>query len=108
MSSAEHGFGEARQAPDTDFLMGGGEMGERIRLYNWAVTPLGTLSDWPMPLRFAVSLCVKSQFPVIIHWGWPDLLFLYNDAAVPMIGSKHPSALGALAKNSPDRGSGNV
>jgi formate hydrogenlyase transcriptional activator len=94
MTSAEHGFGETRQAVDTDFLLGGGEMGERIRLHNWAATRLGTLSDWPMPLRLAVSLCVKSQFPIIIHWGWPDLIVLYNDAFIPLIGEKHPGALG--------------
>jgi formate hydrogenlyase transcriptional activator len=79
---------------ETDFLAGGGELGERIRHHDWAATPLGPLSDWPQPLRAAVSLCVRSQFPIIIHWGWPDLVVLYNDAFIPMIGDKHPSALG--------------
>jgi hypothetical protein len=37
---------------------------------------------------------VRSQFPIIIHWGWPDLVVLYNDAFIPMIGTKHPGALG--------------
>jgi PAS domain S-box-containing protein len=94
MNSASHDFGEPQQGLNTDFLGGGGEMGERIRLHNWAATPLGTLSEWPMPLRLAVSLCVKSQFPVIINWGWPDLIVLYNDAFIPLIGDKHPVALG--------------
>jgi len=94
MNSAEYGFGGPRQTPDTDFLAGGGEMGERIRIHNWAATRLGALSDWPMPLRFAVSLCVKSQSPVSIHWGWPDLIVLYNDAFIPLAGDKHPAALG--------------
>ena len=31
---------------------------------------------------------------MIIHWGWPDLLVLYNDAFIPLIGDKHPKALG--------------
>src|SRR5262249_50997304 len=31
---------------------------------------------------------------IIIHWGWPDLVVLYNDAFIPMIGDKHPGALG--------------
>lgn len=94
MGSAEHSFGEARQAVDTDFWASGGEMGERIRLHDWSATPLGPLSDWPQPLRAAVSLCVRSQFPTIIHWGWPDLVVLYNDAFIPLIGDKHPTALG--------------
>lgn len=78
----------------TDFLSGGGELGERIRLHDWAATPLGPLCHWPQPLRAAVSLCVRSQFPIIIHWSWPDLVVLYNDAFISMIGDKHPSALG--------------
>jgi PAS domain S-box-containing protein len=94
MNSAAHELGEPQQALSTDFLGGGGEMGERIRLHNWASTPLGTLSEWPMPLRLAVSLCVRSQFPIIINWGWPDLIVLYNDAFIPLIGDKHPVALG--------------
>ncbi len=94
MTSAEHDFGEARRALDADFLLGGGQMGERIRLYNWADTPLGTLSKWPMPLRRAVSLCLKSQAPVSIYWGWPDLIVLYNDAFIRLAGDKHPAALG--------------
>jgi hypothetical protein len=79
MSSAEHDFGhDTPEDLDTAFLTGAGKMGERIRLHDWAATPLGDTSDWPMPLRHAVSLCVKSQFPVIIHWGWPDSIVLYN------------------------------
>jgi hypothetical protein len=31
---------------------------------------------------------------MVIHWGWPSLLVLYNDAFIPLIGDKHPSALG--------------
>jgi formate hydrogenlyase transcriptional activator len=78
----------------SDFLTGGGELGERIRLHDWAATPLGPLPDWPEPLRAATSLCLRSQFPTIIHWGWPDLVVLYNDAFIPLIGDKHPTALG--------------
>ncbi len=79
---------------DADFLSGGGELGERIRLHDWAATPPGPLCDWPQSLRSAVTLCVKSRFPIIVHWGWPDLTVIYNDAFVPLIGDKHPRALG--------------
>jgi hypothetical protein len=79
---------------ELDFLSGGGELGDRIRAHDWAATSLGPLRDWPQSLRAAVSLCVRSQFPIIIHWGWPDLVVLYNDAFIPMIGDKHPIALG--------------
>ena len=79
---------------EADFLSGGGELGKRICRHDWSATPLGPLSDWPQPLRSAVSLCVRSQFPTIIHWGWPDLVVLYNDAFIPLAGDKHPTALG--------------
>jgi PAS domain S-box-containing protein len=94
MTSEEPGIDHARHALDTSFLVGGGEMGERIRLHNWAATRLGNLSDWPMPLRLAVSLCVRSQLPTIIQWGWPELIVLYNDAFIPLVGERHPAALG--------------
>src|ERR1700722_2682406 len=95
MASAEHSSRSvpAAESPN-DFLAGGGELGERIRLHHWAATPLGPLCDWPQPLRSAVSLCVRSQFPIIIHWGWPDLIVLHNDAFIPLIGDKHETALG--------------
>jgi hypothetical protein len=90
MSSTEHDLGEAL---DADFLAGGGEMGERIRRYNWAPTRLGPLPNWRMLLRLAVNHCVKSPLPVIVHWGWPDPNVLYNDAFIPLIGERHPRRL---------------
>jgi len=98
--TAEHGFEEARQTVDADFLARGGEMGERIRQHDWSATSVGPMSSWPDSLRSAVSLCVRSQFPTIIHWGWPDLVVLYNDAFISLIGDKHPTALGARLSDS--------
>ena len=69
-------------------------MGERIRGFDWLSTPLGPIADWPQSMRLAVSLCVKSRFPIIIHWGWPDFTVLYNDAFLPFAGEKHPKLLG--------------
>jgi formate hydrogenlyase transcriptional activator len=94
MASVGRDSQEAQEAQAADFLAGGDEMGERIRLHDWSATPVGPISGWPQPMRAAVSLCVKSKFPIIIHWGWPDLIVLYNDAFIPLIGDKHPIALG--------------
>jgi DNA-binding NtrC family response regulator/signal transduction histidine kinase len=68
-------------------------MGERIRAFDWASTPLGPISGWPHCLRTAVGLCLKSRFPSTVIWG-PDFIFLYNDALIPVMEGKHPSALG--------------
>jgi DNA-binding NtrC family response regulator/signal transduction histidine kinase len=71
-------------------------MGERIRAFDWASTPLGPISGWPHCLRTALGLCIKSRFPSTVTWG-QDFIFLYNDALIPVMGDKHPSALGRPA-----------
>jgi DNA-binding NtrC family response regulator/signal transduction histidine kinase len=71
-------------------------MGERIRAFDWASTPLGPIAGWPQSLRTAVSLCLKSRSPHTIIWG-PQFVFLYNDALIPIMGNKHPGSLGRPA-----------
>jgi len=76
------------------FLAGGGEMGALMRAHDWEHSPLGPPAGWPASLKTAVSLCLGSDFPMLIWWG-PELVLLYNDAYRPMLGDKHPSSLGA-------------
>ena len=65
---------------------------------DWSATPLGPRDSWPGLLRLVVDLCLDSEFPVQISWG-PDLLVLYNDAYIPLLGAeKHPWALGRPAR----------
>jgi PAS domain S-box-containing protein len=74
---------------------GGGEMGERIRTFDWASHPLGPVKRWPQALRTSVSTCLDCAFPIVIWWG-SELVILYNDEYRPILGSaKHPAALGA-------------
>jgi signal transduction histidine kinase len=77
------------------FLAGGGEMGERMRRYDWQRTPLGPPQQWPQSLRSMVSLVLLSKFPMVLFWG-DDYIQLYNDAYRPSLGQagKHPLALG--------------
>lgn len=78
-----------------DFLKGGGEMGQRMRDFDWGNTPVGTPDRWPMSLRAMVSTLLHSKFPMFLLWG-DDYLQFYNDAYVPSFGTdgKHPKALG--------------
>jgi PAS domain S-box-containing protein len=76
-----------------DWLIGGGEMGQLIRSMDWSTTPLGAIESWSQSLRTAASICLNSRFPMVIWWG-PDLILLYNDAWQPILGNKHPTALG--------------
>lgn len=76
-----------------NFLAGGGDMGERLRTFDWSSHPLGPPDSWPLSLRSAVGLCLNSAFPTAIYWG-PELRLLYNDAWAPIPGERHPGALG--------------
>ncbi|MDY0746900.1 PAS domain-containing protein [Paucibacter sp. R3-3] len=60
---------------------------------DWDGTGLGPLPSWPQSLRSAVSICLGSRFPMVVLWG-PQLTMLYNDAYAPLLGDKHPWALG--------------
>lgn len=76
------------------FLAGGGEMGARIRAFDWAGTSLGPPERWPQSLKTTVRLLLSSGHPMFIWWG-PELLQFYNDAYARSIGpERHPGALG--------------
>ena len=78
------------------FLSGGGEMGERIRAFDWKVSPLGAPEEWPAALKTLVGLMLQSRQPMFMAWG-PARTWLYNDAFTPILGRKHPDALGLPA-----------
>ncbi|MEO8724988.1 MAG: PAS domain-containing protein, partial [Acidobacteriaceae bacterium] len=71
----------------------GGETGALMRSLDWSQTPLGPIENWPQSLKTSVSICLHSRFPVLVWWG-PELVKIYNDAYVQLIGGKHPWALG--------------
>jgi len=76
------------------FLSGGGQMGAMMRAHDWSASPLGHPRNWPQALRTTVGLMLNSKFPMFVAWG-PELGFLYNDSYVPVLGDKHPTALGS-------------
>lgn len=91
---------DERRPPRVDplaFLAGGGEMGERTRAFDWSRTALGPAELWPPSLKTAVSMMLGCQYPLLIWWG-ADLLHFYNDAYLPVLGRRHPSALGCAAQ----------
>ncbi|WP_339931359.1 PAS domain S-box protein [uncultured Brevundimonas sp.] len=74
-------------------LKASGRLADLIRSSDWSRSPLGPPERWPSSLHTVVELMLASQFPMFIAWG-EDLGFLYNDAYVPILGEKHPAALG--------------
>jgi signal transduction histidine kinase len=72
------------------------EMVRRVREKDWSRTPLGPMDRWPHALRVAVDLCLHTRFPMFIWWG-PELINIYNDGYLPILGARHPDALGRSA-----------
>jgi signal transduction histidine kinase len=75
------------------FLAGGGEMGERIRAFDWPKTPLGPAESWSPALRTVVRLMLANRLPMLLWWG-PHYVSIYNDSYRPVLGNKHPWGLG--------------
>ncbi len=68
-------------------------MGERIRVFDWSKTDIGPIEAWSPALRMQVSFLLANRFPLLLWWG-PTFCSIYNDAYSPILGTKHPWALG--------------
>ena len=64
-------------------------MGERIRSFDWASTPLGPISTWSPALRTTLRIMLANRFPHVLWWG-PHYIQFYNDPYRPIPGAKHP------------------
>ncbi|MEH1013831.1 SpoIIE family protein phosphatase [Micromonospora sp. CPCC 206060] len=106
MSSAQ---GDGDCQPCSDAMVGevspmlaaafaaGGEMGARMRDFDWRSTSIGGPDSWPSSLRHAISALLTSRAQICMFWG-DDYLAFYNDAYLPTIGGKHPAVLGQPAR----------
>ncbi|MBE8999668.1 response regulator [Nostoc sp. LEGE 12447] len=81
---------------DVNFLIGGGEMGARMREWDWSKSSLGPTQQWPQSLKTAVRIMLTCRQPMFVWWG-EELINLYNDPYKAIIGGKHPEALGQPA-----------
>ena len=78
---------------DAAWLVGKSPMSDLIRRENWQESSLGPLEASSAGLRIAVSTVLASPVPAIVLWG-TDLIQVYNDAYQPLLGPRHPLALG--------------
>jgi hypothetical protein len=67
------------------FLAGGGEMGARMRHFDWSATAIGAPEGWSAALKLALRLLLDTNHPMLIWWG-PDLIQFYNDNFSQMVG----------------------
>jgi PAS domain S-box-containing protein len=69
------------------------KMAALIGAKDWSKTALGAADTWPPSLTLVVNLILASGFPMAVRWG-PDFVMIYNDGYQPILGEKHPWALG--------------
>ena len=79
------------------FLTGGGEAAEIIARFDWAATPLGRIESWPVSLKSAVALVLRSPVPIVTLWG-EDGIMIYNDAYSGFAGGRHPDLFGSKVR----------
>lgn len=98
-TEGETEFMGEKQADDTvfNFIAGASRMAVAVRNADWSATPFGPVQAWPQSLKSALSICIGCSFPIAIYWG-RDLALVYNDDWSPILGAKHPWALGRPAR----------
>jgi PAS domain S-box-containing protein len=67
------------------WIAGQGEMGARVAAFDWAATPLGPITEWPLAMRSAAMQCVGSLLPITLRLG-DERLLVYNDAVLAVYG----------------------
>jgi len=75
---------------------GRGEAADVLRATDWSASPLGPPAAWPVELRAAVEVAIGSRIAMGVMWG-PELLCIYNDGFIPVLGARHPAAMGRPA-----------
>jgi PAS domain S-box-containing protein len=78
-------------------ILASGEMGDRVRNHDWTKTALGPIHSWSEALVVSTNLMLSCQFPSVLLWG-AEMIQIYNDASLPLMAEKHPSALGQRAQ----------
>jgi len=81
------------ESPSPTWLTGNSLMARQMQAFDWSGTPLGPLADWPPCLCMLVNLLLQSRQPMYLAWG-PELVSIYNDGYIPILGDKHPQGLG--------------
>jgi PAS domain S-box-containing protein len=76
-----------------DWLISSGEMAALIKAKDWSKTSLGSPDTWSPTLRITINFLLANRFPVLLWWG-PEYVQFYDDAFIPVLGAKHPKALG--------------
>jgi signal transduction histidine kinase/ActR/RegA family two-component response regulator len=83
---------------ELDSLRGGGGAGVVLRGVDWSRNPLGPIVQWPLSLQAVVRAMLGTRQATCVFWG-PELINLYNDGFMALLGEKHPAAMGQRARD---------
>ncbi|HTV13769.1 MAG TPA: ATP-binding protein [Acidobacteriaceae bacterium] len=87
-----------QQPSAAERIFGSSEMAARIRAFDWRMTPVGAIEQWPDALVITVNTLLANQHAMLLFWG-EDLTQFYNDAAIPILGAdRHGHDLGRNAR----------
>jgi PAS domain S-box-containing protein len=75
----------------------GNAMRALVDAKDWSTSPLGPRESWSPSLTLALDIVLASGFPMALRWG-PEFVLIYNDGYAPILGEKHPWALGLPAR----------
>ncbi|MEG4486831.1 ATP-binding protein [Microcoleus sp. D2_18a_B4] len=75
---------------------GNSEMAMLMRSHDWSLSALGAVETWSQSLKTAIRIILGSRYPMFVWWG-QEMTKFYNDAYIPVLGKRHPQALGQPA-----------
>ena len=79
--------------PGNQLFSAAGDLQGAYESVDWCSTPLGRAGSWTPTLAAVFETMARTRFPCTLLWG-PDAVLLYNNEYVPILGEKHPAALG--------------
>ena len=82
--------------PPPGWRTSGEEMSQLLQNFDWSTTGLGPREAWSPALTLAFDIIQAAASPMALRWG-ADFVLVYNDGYRPILGDKHPWALGKPA-----------
>lgn len=83
----------------SEILIGSSAHVDYVRRFDWASTKIGEpIQNWPPQLVETCNLALSSPHPGVVFWG-PELVIIYNEATIPILGDRHPHIMGQRAED---------
>ena len=82
-----------------ELFSGDGKMRAAFRSHNWSDTAIGDHGTWSAALRSSLLHILWSAFPNMVLWG-PDLVQLFNEPYLDLVGDLQAGGLGMPARES--------